>query len=61
VTVRYLDTLGRDTGSSATATVGASGGFTAQLVARDPTGLPGRHTVTASNGTQSASAAYFAT
>lgn len=60
VTITYSDALGRDTGSTAQATTGPDGRFTAQLVARDSTGLPGRHTVTATNGEQSASATFTA-
>ncbi|MBK5306828.1 MAG: hypothetical protein JJD92_09100 [Frankiaceae bacterium] len=58
VTVDYLDPLGRQTGSHATATVDARGRFTTTLSAQDPSNLPGRHTVRASDGTVQASTTY---
>jgi hypothetical protein len=61
VTLDYLDPLGRQTGSHATVTVDARGRFTTTLSAQDPSNLPGRHTVRANDGTQTASAAYQVT
>jgi DNA-directed RNA polymerase specialized sigma24 family protein len=58
VSLDYVDPLGRQTGSHATATVDARGRFTTTLSAQDPSNLPGRHTVRATDGTQSASASY---
>jgi hypothetical protein len=60
LTVRYLDPLGRDTGSGATATVDARGRFTTTLSAQDPANLPGRHTIRATDGTQTMSATFDA-
>ncbi|MCU1589192.1 MAG: hypothetical protein JWP11_448 [Frankiales bacterium] len=60
VTIDYLDPLGRQTGSHATATVDARGRFTTTLSAQDPSNLPGRHTIRATDGTQTASATYDA-
>ncbi|HVM28188.1 MAG TPA: sigma factor-like helix-turn-helix DNA-binding protein [Mycobacteriales bacterium] len=61
VVIEYLDPTGRPTGSRATATVDADGDFTTELVARNPTGVPGRHTVQASEGSRTRSASYDAT
>jgi DNA-directed RNA polymerase specialized sigma24 family protein len=58
VVVDYLDPAGRRTGSRTTATVQDDGTFTASLVARDPSGSPGRHTVRASDGTTTRTAPY---
>lgn len=58
VTLDYLDPLGRQTGSHAAATADARGRFTTSLSAQDPANLPGRHTIRAGDGTQTASAAY---
>jgi len=56
--IDYLDPLGRQTGSHATATIDARGRFTTTLSAQDPSNLPGRHTVRASDGAQTTSATY---
>ena len=58
VTIDYIDPLGRDTGSGATAIVDARGRFTTTLSAHDPSNLPGRHTIRANDGTLQASATY---
>jgi hypothetical protein len=58
VTIDYIDPLGRQTGSHASATVDARGRFTTTLSAEDPSNLPGRHTIRASDGTQQTSATY---
>lgn len=58
VSIDYLDPLGRQTGSHATATVDARGRFTTTLAAQDPSNLPGRHTIRATDGVQQASATY---
>jgi hypothetical protein len=52
VTIDYLDPLGRQTGSHASATVDARGRFTTTLSAQDPSNLPGRHMIRATDGTQ---------
>jgi hypothetical protein len=61
VLVEYLDPTGRPTGSRATATAGADGTFATELVARNPAGVPGRHTVRAGDGSRTRSAPYDAT
>jgi DNA-directed RNA polymerase specialized sigma24 family protein len=58
ITVDYIDPLGRRTGSTANATVDARGRFTTTLSAQDPSNLPGRHTIRATDGTQSLSTTY---
>jgi DNA-directed RNA polymerase specialized sigma24 family protein len=58
VTIDYLDPLGRPTGSRAGATVDARGRFTTTLSAHDPSNLPGRHTIRATDGTQTVSATF---
>jgi hypothetical protein len=58
VTLDYLDPLGRQTGSHATAAVDARGRFTTTLAAQDPANLPGRHIIRATDGAQSDSATY---
>jgi hypothetical protein len=58
ITVDYIDPLGRQTGSKAAATVDARGRFTTQLAAQDPSNLPGRHTIRATDGTQSVSTTF---
>jgi len=58
VTLEYVDPLGRQTGSRATQTVDARGRFTTTLSAQDPSNLPGRHTIRATDGTNTASASY---
>jgi DNA-directed RNA polymerase specialized sigma24 family protein len=58
ITIDYLDPLGRQTGSHATAAIDARGRFTTTLSAEDPSNLPGRHTIRATDGTQTASATY---
>ena len=60
VTLDYLDTTGRPTGSQTTATVQDDGRFTASLVAQDPSGTPGRHEVRATSGPLTRSAGYEA-
>jgi hypothetical protein len=61
ITIDYLDGAGRPTGSRTTAAADEAGRFTAMLVARDPTGLPGRHEVRATAGAVTRSAFYEAT
>lgn len=61
VLLAYLDVAGRPTGSRATADVDDAGAFTASLVARDPSGVPGRHQVRATSGATTRSAPYDAT
>lgn len=61
VTLDYLDPLGRQTGSHAAATADARGRFTTTLSAQDPANLPGRHTVRATGGSQTVSAAFSVT
>ena len=61
VLLEYLDTTGRPTGSRTNAEVDDDGEFDAQLVARDPNGLPGRHTVRATSGETVRSAPYEVT
>jgi hypothetical protein len=61
VLLEYLDPAGRPTGSRATVTVEADGTFEGELVARDPSGLPGRHSVRASDGTRTRTAPYDVT
>lgn len=58
VTLDYIDPLGRQTGSHATATVDARGRFTTTISAQDPANLPGRHVIRASDGTHADSATY---
>lgn len=58
VSVDYLDPLGRQTGSHTAAVVDARGRFTATLSAQDPSSLPGRHTIRASDGSHTASTTY---
>lgn len=60
ITVDYLDPLGRQTGSRASATVDARGRFTTTLSAQDPSNLPGRHTIRATDGTQTLSTTFDA-
>jgi hypothetical protein len=50
VTIDYLDTLGRQTGSHASAAIDARGRFTTTIAAQDPANLPGRHTIRADDG-----------
>jgi DNA-directed RNA polymerase specialized sigma24 family protein len=58
IAIDYLDPLGRQTGSHASATVDARGRFTATLSAEDPANLPGQHTIRATDGTQTLSATF---
>ena len=58
VTIDYVDPLGRQTGSHATVTVDARGRFTTTLSAQDPSNLPGRHSIRATDGTRSAATTY---
>jgi DNA-directed RNA polymerase specialized sigma24 family protein len=58
VTLDYLDPLGRQTGSHATAAVDARGRFTTTISAEDPANLPGRHTIRATDGAQIDSTPY---
>ena len=60
VTLTYRDPLGNDTGSGAQPVVDARGRFTTTLTASDPTGVPGRHAVDATDGTHTASAPFTA-
>jgi DNA-directed RNA polymerase specialized sigma24 family protein len=50
VSIEYLDTLGRQTGSRASAAIDARGRFTTTIAAQDPSNLPGRHTIRADDG-----------
>ena len=59
VTVDYLDSLG-NARSSDIAVVRQDGTFTAHITATDPLNLPGRHTIRASDGTQTATTTYTA-
>ncbi|MEO6205898.1 MAG: hypothetical protein ABIO67_11040 [Mycobacteriales bacterium] len=61
VTLEYLDPLGRQTGSRTTQTIDARGRFTTTIAAQDPTNLPGRHSIRASDGRNSASVFYNVT
>lgn len=61
VVVEYLDPTGRPTGSRTSVEADADGAFQTQLVARDPQGLPGRHTVRATGGQTVRSAPYEVT
>ena len=54
VLLEYLDPTGTPTGSQSIVTVDARGRFSGELTAQDPNNLPGRHTVRASSGTQTA-------
>lgn len=58
VVVRLLRPGGRPTGSQATATVGADGTFTTELVASDPGGGEGERVVRAEDGTSRANARF---
>lgn len=60
VTLEYLDPLGAQTGSRTTQAIDARGRFTTTIAAQDPTNLPGRHTIRASDGRNSASVSYTA-
>src|SRR4051794_22270296 len=61
VTLEYRDPLNRSTGSRAQQTVDARGRFTTTISAEDPSNLPGRHTITATDGTNTASTSYQVT
>lgn len=61
VVVEYLDASGNPTGSQTTAAIADDGTFTAQLVARDSSSLPGRRTVRASGNGFTATAPYDVT
>jgi hypothetical protein len=61
VTLDYLDPAGQPLGSSAQVTVGDDGTFAGELVARNPAGVPGRHTVRAGDGSRTRTAPYDAT
>jgi DNA-directed RNA polymerase specialized sigma24 family protein len=58
VELEYHDPLGRPTGSRAQQTIDARGRFTTTISAQDPSNLPGRHTIRATDGVHSASATY---
>jgi DNA-directed RNA polymerase specialized sigma24 family protein len=58
IVVDYLDPAGSETGSRATATVDDEGRFRVELVADDPSGLPGPHEVRASDGRRERTATY---
>ncbi len=60
VTLEYLDPLGRPTGSRTTQAIDARGRFTTTISAQDSTNLPGRHTIRAADGRNSASVPYNA-
>lgn len=61
VLVEYLDPTGTPTGSQSVVVADARGRFTGEITAQDPNNLPGRHTIRASDGAQTAEAAYDAT
>jgi DNA-directed RNA polymerase specialized sigma24 family protein len=50
ISIDYLDPLGRQTGSHASATIDARGRFTTTIAAQDPSNLPGRHTIRGDDG-----------
>jgi DNA-directed RNA polymerase specialized sigma24 family protein len=58
VVIDYLDAAGRPTGSRATAFVAGDGTFTTSLTIRDSSGVPGRRTVRATDGTSTATASF---
>lgn len=58
ITLDYVDPLGRQTGSHATATVDARGRFTTRISAQDPTNLPGRHHIRGTDGSKVATTSY---
>ena len=58
VTLDYLDPLGQQTGSHASAVVDARGRFSTTLYAQDPSNLPGRHRIRASDGIYTDTATY---
>ena len=60
VTLEYLDPLGRPTGSRTSQVIDARGRFTTTIAAQDPTNIPGRHTIRAADGANSASVTYDA-
>ena len=60
VVLEYLDTAGNPTSSRSVVAADGRGRFIAQLTALDPTGLPGPHTVRASDGVRSAETVYTA-
>ena len=61
VEITYLDPAGQPTGSQAAADVGPDGAFSVQLVARDPSGAPGRHELRAVSGETTRSTSYDVT
>lgn len=58
VTLSYLDTANRDTGSRSSVVVDEAGEFSAELIAEDPADLPGTHSVIATDGTRRLQAPY---
>lgn len=60
VSLEYIDPLGRPTGSRTSQTIDARGRFTTTIAAQDPTNLPGRHTIRATDGVNAASVTYDA-
>ena len=59
VRVAYYSALGNPT-SQSTATADSRGHFTVNLAAEDPTLVPGRHRIVATNGDQTATGYYDA-
>ncbi len=59
VTVTYLDTSSRDTGSRVSVVVDDAGEFSVELLAEDPADLPGLHTVVASDGARTVQVPYI--
>lgn len=61
VQLAYLERVGGNPGSSAAVQVDGLGRFTTTLTAHDSRGLPGPHSITAGDGTNSATATFNAT
>lgn len=61
VQLAYLERVGGNPGSSAAVQVDSLGRFTTTLTAHDSRGLPGPHSITAGDGTNSATATFNAT
>ena len=61
VTLKYLNQVGNQAGSTATVLVDERGRFTTKLTAHDDQGFPGAHQVTADDGVNSSQATFTAT